>query len=172
MDKVAGVVQKNVPSPITPNVENDSVVPYIGMEFNSANDVYNFYNGYARRVGFGITTVCSRSNSNKEICFKHLACWRQGKSRKLDNSMNPRDTGKINCKASIKARLNSKNGKWILDDFIIEHNYELSISSVGYLRSHKRINIPEKAEINNLHAVNIPTTQIYSAMARRKGGGR
>ena len=119
LDEIAGVIHKNALSPITLNAENEYVDPKIGMEFNSANDLYNFYNGYARRVGFGITTVCSRSNNNKEICFKHLACWRQGKSRKIDNSMNPRDTGKIDCKASIKARLNSKNGKWILDDVFL-----------------------------------------------------
>jgi len=83
--------------------------------------------------------------------------------------MNPRDTGKIDCKASIKARLNFKNGKWILVDVFLEYNNELSISSAGYLRSHRRISTPEKAEISNLHAVNVPTSQIYSAMARRKG---
>ena len=30
--------------------------------------------------------------------------------------MNPRDIGKIDCKASIKARLNSKYSNWTLDD--------------------------------------------------------
>ena len=86
--------------------------------------------------------------------------------------MNPRDTGKIDYKVLIKASLNSKNGKWILDDVFLEHNHELSISSTGYLRFHRRINTPKKAEISNLHAMNIPTTQIYSAMSRKKRGRR
>ncbi|KAG1358646.1 putative protein FAR1-RELATED SEQUENCE 5 [Cocos nucifera] len=142
------------------------------MEFDSVTDVYNFYNGYARRVDFGIITVCSRSNKNNVCYFKHLACWRSRKSKKSDNSMNPRDTKKIDCKASIKARIDSKIEKWRLDNDILEHNHKLSIISIHSLRSHKKISTPEKVEISNMHAVNIPTTQIYSAIARRKEGRR
>ena len=71
--------------------------------------------------------------------------------------MNPRDIGKIDCKASIKARLNSKNGKWTLDDVFLKHNHELYIPTIDYLQSHQKINTSEKAEISNMHAVNIST---------------
>ena len=71
---VAGVIQKNAPSPTIPNTDNDYIDPHIRIEFNLANDVYNFYNKYARRVGFEITTMYNRSNNKKEIYFKYLAC--------------------------------------------------------------------------------------------------
>ena len=86
--------------------------------------------------------------------------------------MNHRDTGKVDCMASIKARLNATSGKWILFGVTLEHNHRMFSTSTGYLRSHRRISTPEKAEISNLHAVNVPTTQIYSAIARRKRGRR
>ena len=81
------------------------------MEFDSAVEVYNFYNGDTRRLDFGITNVCSRSNEKKKLCFKHLACWKEEKFSKSFNSMNPRDIGKIDYKASIKTKLNSMTGK-------------------------------------------------------------
>ena len=71
---VAGVIQKNAPSPTNPNTDNDYVDPHIGMEFNLANNVYNFYNECVRRVGFEITTMYNRSNNKKEIYFKYLTC--------------------------------------------------------------------------------------------------
>lgn len=171
-DTAGGGLLEIPPSISVSHTYSVEVDPYVGMEFVLAAEIYNFYNGYARRLGFGITTVCSRSNGAKEIYFKHLACSREGKSRKSSNSMNPRDTGKIGCKASIKARLNSMTSKWRLDSVVLEHNHELSLSTVAYLRSHRKITTPEKAEISNMHAVNIPTARIYSAIARRKGGRR
>ena len=50
------------PALITPYLDNDNVDLYVGMEFNSVTNIYNFYNAYVRRVDFRITTVCSRSN--------------------------------------------------------------------------------------------------------------
>ena len=50
---------------IAPHLDNDNVDPHIRMEFNLVIDMYNFYNAYGRRVDFGITTVCSRSNKKK-----------------------------------------------------------------------------------------------------------
>ena len=35
----------------------------------------------------------------KNLCYKHLAYWRKEKSRKIDNSMNPKSTDKIDYKA-------------------------------------------------------------------------
>ena len=80
----------------------------------------------------------------------------------MNNFVNPRDIDKIDCKTSIKVQLNFNIDKWRLDYAIVEHNYELSISTITYLQSHKKISISKKVGISDMHVVNISITQIYT----------
>ncbi|XP_058083412.1 protein FAR1-RELATED SEQUENCE 4-like [Magnolia sinica] len=140
---------------VLPNEGEANVQPSVGMEFESEEAVYAFYNQYARRVGFGITRLSvRRSRTDKSKIAGHYACSKHGLKVKKKSSGNPRPTLKAGCKAMIKAK-RKETGKWVLFAFVKEHNHELCPGDVRFFRSHKKVGTPEKKGISNASGVKV-----------------
>ncbi|XP_077213947.1 protein FAR1-RELATED SEQUENCE 4-like isoform X2 [Tasmannia lanceolata] len=118
--------------------------PRVGMEFQSREDAYVFYNDYSRRIGFGISIVaCRRSRRSAGFIATTYACSRFGSKRKDDAVKNPRDDIKIGCKAMMEVKRN-KNGIWVVEDTCLEHNHDLLPGSTHLFKSHKTMPTPPK----------------------------
>ncbi|MQM18346.1 hypothetical protein Taro_051336 [Colocasia esculenta] len=92
-----------------------------GINFENANDVMTFYNTYGRIVGFDTCVISSKWKNGKCI-FRHLGCWKNGKSRRKAEAKNHRDSPKIGCNASVKVKVDKSGGKQRWDQIL--KNYE------------------------------------------------
>ncbi|MQM06523.1 hypothetical protein Taro_039350 [Colocasia esculenta] len=99
--------------------------PSEGMNFENANDTMTFYNTYGRNVGFDTCVISSKWKDGKCI-FRHLCCWRNGKSRRNAEAKNHRDSPKIGCNASVKVKVDKSSGKHVFYELILEHNHALN----------------------------------------------
>lgn len=103
--------------------------PYIGLEFDDLDEVYNFYNCYARNSGFGIRkNSSSKSRITGNLIWKSYVCDKVGK--KVIPTMNEsttkarrRDT-RVGCGAKLDVRKN-KYDKWFVSSFVKQHNHAL-----------------------------------------------
>ncbi|XP_068666217.1 protein FAR1-RELATED SEQUENCE 4-like isoform X2 [Aristolochia californica] len=111
--------------------------PCVGMKFESEETAYVFYNEYARRVGFGISRKSSRrSRTNRAFIAGQYVCSRHGFRRPNKKANNPRPLTRIGCQAMMKIK-RMEPGKWVILEFVKEHNHELDPDNVHCFRSHK-----------------------------------
>ena len=66
--------------------------------------------------------------------------------------------------------MNRKDGKWIVKEFIGEHNHNLvNAISTQFLQSHRTESNPDKAQVYVLRKVGVKTTQIMEYMVKQSG---
>ncbi|GLT39742.1 hypothetical protein SLA2020_139180 [Shorea laevis] len=116
-------------------------MPYEGMQFSSEDEVRGFYNEYARRMGFSIRTESSkRTTPNGAIDRKYYGCYKASKKRNYEPKFKPLcdRPHRVGCKARMA--LHFKNGVWIVQNLIDDHNHELfnSPNKARKLRSHSK----------------------------------
>ncbi|KAF6171722.1 hypothetical protein GIB67_007243 [Kingdonia uniflora] len=123
------------------------VEPVMGMEFDSEDDARNFYNAYAKQMGFS-TRVNSyyRSKKDNSIISREFCCSKEGFRRerrpaKVDSSdMKKRRARPITwegCRAFMTVRRRDC-GKWFVAKLDTSHNHELVTSAMRhFLRSHR-----------------------------------
>ncbi|KAF8406639.1 hypothetical protein HHK36_008729 [Tetracentron sinense] len=153
--------------------EGDSnLEPYKRMEFESNKEAYTFYKEYARIMGFGIYTLHSRrSRLTGEFIAARFVCSRYGKKRQSLEAINPQPCERIDCKAELHVKRRG-DGKWIINDFIMEHNHELLPAQSHYFRSHRSVTPSSKNNVDILHACDVPTNKIHAAMSKQCGGNQ
>jgi hypothetical protein len=139
------------------------------MEFDSQENAYSFYTQYAECTGFGISIKNSRrSKVSREFIDANYACTRYGEKRE-STAQNPRPCLKVGCEASLRIKRNCE-GKWIVHNFIKDHNHELFPAYAHYFPCHRGINKAQKHAIETLQHVGVRTTKIYASMAKQYGG--
>ncbi|XP_010268158.1 PREDICTED: protein FAR1-RELATED SEQUENCE 5-like isoform X2 [Nelumbo nucifera] len=103
------------------------------MVFESEEAAKNFYDEYARHVGFVTRIVSSRrSERDGSIISRRLACNKEGfnlNSRKIGRvQIRKRESKREGCMAMILIK-REKPGKWIVTKFMKDHNHPLMVSS-------------------------------------------
>ncbi|XP_018476471.2 protein FAR1-RELATED SEQUENCE 12 isoform X1 [Raphanus sativus] len=89
--------------------------PYVGLEFDTAEEAREYYNAYAARTGFKARTgQLYRSRTDGTVSSRRFVCSKEG------FQLNSR-TG---CTAFIRVQRRD-TGKWVLDQIQKEHNHEL-----------------------------------------------
>ncbi|ERM95532.1 hypothetical protein AMTR_s00023p00015970 [Amborella trichopoda] len=119
----------------------EDVEPYEGMEFDSEDAAYKFYNAYARLVGFGTRRAKTRrSRTNSEIIGRDFYCWREGRrDAKHDNKRRHRAQLRVGCMAMLRVK-RAETGKWVISKFVKDHCHKfLAPDKIGLIRSHRRI---------------------------------
>ncbi|KAG4961683.1 hypothetical protein JHK87_038316 [Glycine soja] len=86
------------------NSEAVPVVPAVGMEFDSYEDVYYFYNWYANEQGFGVRFTNTWYRKTKERYRAKLSCSSAG-FKKRTEANRPRPETRTGFPAMIKFRL-------------------------------------------------------------------
>ncbi|XP_027937235.1 protein FAR-RED IMPAIRED RESPONSE 1-like isoform X3 [Vigna unguiculata] len=145
--------------------------PHNGIEFESHEAAYLFYQEYAKSMGFTTSIKNSRrSKKTKEFIDAKFACSRYGVTPESDGGSSRRPSvKKTDCKACMHVK-RKPDGKWIIHEFIKEHNHELLPALAYHFRIHRNVKLAEKNNIDILHAVSERTKKMYVEMSRQSGG--
>ncbi|KAG7995065.1 hypothetical protein I3843_01G089900 [Carya illinoinensis] len=116
--------------------------PFVGMQFESAEDAREFYEMYGRHLGFTIrNNRTRRSLKDNSIIGREFVCSKEGfhigRQANGKNGVLPsRQATREGCNAMM--RIAAKDGgKWAIYGFVKEHNHELNPSKVPPRRSHR-----------------------------------
>ncbi|GMY11043.1 protein FAR1-RELATED SEQUENCE 5-like [Fagus crenata] len=165
---------------IPPPPPDTNLEPYEGMEFESEEAAKAFYNSYARRVGFSTRVSMSRrSRRDGAIIQRSFVCAKEGfrvdkdKPGRVDGRVKrPRAETRVGCKAMLVVKIqDSHSGRWLVSNFIKEHNHELvPPDKVHCLRSHRHVSGSAKSLIDTLQGAGIGPSGIMSALIKEYGG--
>ncbi|WCJ40517.1 FAR1-related sequence 8 [Euphorbia peplus] len=143
---------------------NSYLPPLVGMEFDSYDDAYNYYNCYARELGFAIRVKSSWTKRNsKEKRGAVLCCNCEGfKTMKEANSR--RKETRTGCLAMIRLRLVESN-RWRVDEVKLEHNHSFDPERAQNSKSHKKMEVGSKRKIEPAVDVEVRTIKLYRTAA-------
>ncbi|XP_022979146.1 protein FAR-RED IMPAIRED RESPONSE 1-like [Cucurbita maxima] len=144
--------------------------PRSGIDFESHEAAYTFYQEYAKSMGFTTSIKNSRrSKKSKEFIDAKFACSRYGVTPEPENGNSRRPSvKKTDCKASMHVK-RRPDGRWIIHEFIKDHNHELLPALAYHFRIHRNVKLAEKNNIDILHAVSERTRRMYVEMSKKRG---
>lgn len=154
------------------NSEDDSC-PRLGLQFKTADDAYQWYNDYARRVGFSVRIDRQeRSKRDGEVISRLFVCSKQGRRREKYTNKESTTKGeqphtRVGCQAylMVKRRRGSVEDNWVVTRFQDVHKHDLvSPSKVSSLRSHKRIRHTSEKYAENLSGACVDGNGIFSSL--------
>lgn len=139
LDEGVGTAETCAERDLVAHEEGPALEPYIGMEFESEEAAKEFYDGYARRLGFVMRIdQCRRSEVDKRILSRRLSCNKQGfpvKARgEVRHVRKPRSRSREGCQAMMLVKVN-KSGKWAVSRFVRDHTHPLIVSDCPSLSS-------------------------------------
>ncbi|CAA0816458.1 Protein FAR1-RELATED SEQUENCE 8 [Striga hermonthica] len=136
--------------------------PVEGMEFESYDDAYNYYNCYAKEVGFGIRVKSSWTKRNsKEKRGAVLCCNCEGFKTPKETSMKRKET-RTGCLAMLRLRL-LESSRWRLDEVKLQHNHLFDHQRAQSSRSHKKMEIGTKRKPEPAAHLEVCTIKLYRA---------
>lgn len=140
--------------------EKEYSPPVVGMEFESYDDAYNYYNCYAKELGFAIRVKSSWTKRNsKEKRGAVLCCNCEGfKTIKEANSR--RKETRTGCLAMIRLRLVESN-RWRVDEVKLEHNHLFDPERAQNSKSHKKMDAGAKRKAEPTFDVEVRTIKLY-----------
>lgn len=129
--------------------------PAVGMEFESYDDAYNYYNCYANEAGFRVRVKNSWfKRRSKEKYGAVLCCSSQGFKRANDVNRVRKET-RTGCPAMVRMRqVDSK--RWRVVEVALDHNHSLGGSSM-----YKRTGTKRKCNTDS--AEDAKTVKVYRA---------
>ncbi|KAI5402382.1 protein FAR1-RELATED SEQUENCE 5 [Lathyrus oleraceus] len=128
-------------------IEPHNTYPYVGLEFDSLEDVKNFYREFAKKEGFGIRTRSSKHNSCILVCSnvgKHIInniCNEESIAIKSKREKRC-STLMIGCKTTLVTSKAHKSAK--------------------YLRCHKKISGAAKNLVKKFDQEGLPTGKVVA----------
>ncbi|KAK6148990.1 hypothetical protein DH2020_016515 [Rehmannia glutinosa] len=138
--------------------------PAVGMEFESYDDVYFFYNCYAKQQGFGVRVSNTWYRKSKERYRGKLSCSSAGFKKKTEANR-PRPETRTGCPAMIKFRLMENNKRWRIIEIELEHNHLTSPISANSYKSHRIMDLGSKRPlpIDEVHKTRLFRTVVIDA---------
>ncbi|XP_057772805.1 protein FAR1-RELATED SEQUENCE 8-like [Salvia miltiorrhiza] len=138
--------------------------PVEGMEFESYDDAYNYYNCYAKELGFGIRVKSSwKKRNSKEKRGAVLCCNCEG-FKTMKEACTRRKETRTGCLAMIRLRLVESN-RWRLDEVKLEHNHLFDHQKAQNSRSHKKMEAGIKRKSGSAVDVEVKTIKLYRTPA-------
>ncbi|KAL3634607.1 hypothetical protein CASFOL_021661 [Castilleja foliolosa] len=100
------------------DIGQSNMEPYVGLEFDSAEDAQEFYSAYATQVGFKIRIgQLYRSRVDGSVISRRFVCSKEGFQT----------NSRTGCTAFIRVQ-KADSGKWVLANIKKEHNHEFEPS--------------------------------------------
>ncbi|KAL3528892.1 hypothetical protein ACH5RR_008214 [Cinchona calisaya] len=150
----------------TPEGRKEFVAPAIGMEFESYDDAYNYYDCYAREMGFHIRVKNSWFKRNsKEKYGAVLCCSSQGFKRIKDVNRLRKET-RTGCPAILRVRLVDSK-RWRVVEVTLEHNHLLG-SKID--KSIKKMSTGSKMKLQSSSGAELRKVKLYQALVIDAGG--
>lgn len=148
--------------------------PYVGLEFNSADEARQFYSLYATHMGFKIRTgQLYRSRADGSVSSRRFVCSKEGFQL----------SSRTGCPAFIRVQ-RCGSGKWVLDQFQKDHNHDLCLSDESDLHvltprnplpTNSLVEVPKMAKVKLLKKMDdggpCPTGMIKFDQCSRIGDG-
>lgn len=95
--------------------------PYVGLEFESADDALKFYSSYAKEAGFKVRIgQLYRSRTDGSVSSRRFVCSKEGYQL----------SSRTGCPAFIRVQRRD-SGKWAVDHCNKSHNHELELEGEG-----------------------------------------
>ncbi|GLT57316.1 hypothetical protein SLA2020_302960 [Shorea laevis] len=133
--------------------------PVVGMEFESYDDAYNYYNCYAKELGFAIRVKSSWTKRNsKEKRGAVLCCNCEG-FKTIKEANTRRKETRTGCLAMIRLRLVESN-RWRVDEVKLEHNHSFDPERVQNSKSHKKMVTGDKRKVEP--TVDVELSKFYT----------
>lgn len=142
------------------------VAPAVGMEFESYDDAYNYYNCYAKEVGFRVRVKNSWFKRNsREKYGAVLCCSSQGFKRIKDVNRLRKET-RTGCPAMLRMRLVDSK-RWRVLEVTLEHNHLLGAK---IYKSIKKVGSGMKRKSQSSSDAEKRTIKLYRALVIDSGG--
>ncbi|KAJ0090646.1 hypothetical protein Patl1_12490 [Pistacia atlantica] len=142
--------------------------PTIGLEFDSFEEAYDFYNVYAKEQGFGIRVSNSWFRSKRKERYRaKLSCSSAGFKKKSEAN-NPRPETRTGCPAMIVIRLMDSK-RWRIVEVELQHNHPVNPQIKRFYKSHKRMILaarraqPPPKPVTEVHTIKLYRTAIVDA---------
>lgn len=134
--------------------------PVVGMEFESYGDAYNYYNCYAKELGFAIRVKSSWTKRNsKEKRGAVLCCNCEG-FKSMKEASNRRKETRTGCQAMIRLRL-IESSRWRVDEVKLHHNHSFDPERAQNSKSHKKMDSGTKRKLEPPVDVEVQTIKLY-----------
>ncbi|CAA2995518.1 FAR1-RELATED SEQUENCE 6-like [Olea europaea subsp. europaea] len=133
--------------------------PAVGMEFESYDDVYYFYNCYAKEQGFGVRVSNTWYRKSKEKYRGKLSCSSAGFKKKSEANR-PRPETRTGCPAMIKYRL-MENKRWRIIEVELDHNHLMNPISGKFYKSHRMMGLGSKRPLLIDNAEEVPKIRLF-----------
>jgi len=146
---------------------DEVLCPYVGMIFESANEVKNYYREYAIKSGFGIRIRTSKKDVDNQMCYLKLVCSREGKCvSSIPPEMKTLPTQRKQCPARMTAV--RKQDMWMISSVVDEHNHDVSPTKSRLIRGNRKLNMQVKRtlDLNDQAGVRINNLQFVERDAR------
>lgn len=130
---------------------NKSWAPKVDIEFENDEKAYQFYNEYAKRIGFDVRKAWINRKSSGVIISRTYVCYKQGfhGNKKNGNQVQQhrvRSSERTGCHARMTIKL-AKNGRYRVSEFHPYHNHELVNARTAHtLKSHRTVNRVQYSE--------------------------
>ncbi|XVF66353.1 hypothetical protein PTKIN_Ptkin10aG0028500 [Pterospermum kingtungense] len=94
--------------------------PYTGLEFNTANEAYEYYQAYAEGIGFKVRIgQLFRSKNDGSITSRRFVCSKEGFQH----------PSRVGCGAYMRIK-RKDSGNWMVDRLHKDHNHDLEVPVV------------------------------------------
>ncbi|KAF7829177.1 vacuolar protein sorting-associated protein 25 [Senna tora] len=147
--------------------------PKLGMEFDSLEKAWTFWNDYGGKMGFGVRKAyTNKSKKDGSVTSVRFLCSKEGLRRvdKRDHlTKNPRQETRTDCK--VRMGLTNENGIFRVSDLIEDHNHVLQTPKTAYmLPSQRNISEVQAHEIELAEDSGLQQRASYELFSRHVGG--
>ncbi|GFP88534.1 phytochrome-associated serine/threonine-protein phosphatase [Phtheirospermum japonicum] len=151
-------------------LKGEFLTPAVGLEFDSFDEAYNFYNVYAKGQGFGIRVRNSWFRSKRRERYRaKLSCSNAGFKKKSE-ATNPRPETRTGCPAMVVVKIVDAQ-RWRIVDVELEHNHPVSPEIKRFYKSHKKMSLDsaKKAQqrpepVKEVHTIKLYQTPVVDAV--------
>jgi hypothetical protein len=148
-------------------------VPRVGLTFESEDAAYNFYNSYARRVGFSIRKCHVKHRaSDGTLASKYMVCSNEG--LKICNQTHLTKKERASTRSECKARIQffiSPEGIWRMQKVELAHNHPfVSPNKTHMLRSQRRMLPADEHIISKMREAGVKPVEIFEFFQLWSGG--
>ncbi|XP_024190066.1 protein FAR1-RELATED SEQUENCE 5-like [Rosa chinensis] len=149
--------------------------PRNGMEFDSKELAYEFYNMYGRRVGFSIRRHTHYKNQHSsKLISRIFVCSKEGLctiDQRDHLTKNPRAETRTSCDAKMIIKLDKSSGRYKVVQFEETHSHDLVIQECAHmLPSQQNVTSSQGAEMELVQDSGIPLKLSFELMGREVGG--
>lgn len=151
------------------HLKKDPHQPTVGLEFDSFDEAYDFYNAYGKERGFGIRVSNSWFRSKRKERYRaKLSCSSAGFKKKSEAN-NPRPETRTGCPAMMVIRLMDSK-RWRIVEVELEHNHAVSPQIKRFYKSHKKMILaarraqPPPEPVTEVHTIRLYRTAVVDAV--------